>query len=115
MVTSAGAGCPAITPSTAPAAPPLYIIAVVPDYGETDFRRQQYGAWYVSHPDDAALTPERLQALFDQGCAADVIAPQTAEAMAEFAVYLETQGYTIQQTAGEGYVVISAISVEAVS
>ena len=30
-----------------------------------------------------------------------------AEAMAAFAVYLETQGYTVQQTADEGYVVIT--------
>src|SRR5689334_15697386 len=96
-----------LTVSPTPAAPPLYTIAVVPDYGDKDFRRQQYGAWYVSHRDDAALTTERLQALFDQGCAAGGIVPQTAEAMAEFAVYLETQGYIVQQTAGEGYVVIA--------
>jgi hypothetical protein len=96
-----------LTASPTPAAPLLYTIAVVPDYGDKDFRRQQYGAWYVSHWDEDALTPERLQALFDQGCAAGVIAPQTAEAMAEFAVYLETQGYTVQQTASEGYVVIA--------
>lgn len=93
--------------TTAP--PPLYTIAVVPDYGDKDFRRQQYSAWYISHPDEDALGPERLQALFNQGRAAGAIDLENWEAMADFAVYLETQGYTVQQTAGEGYVVITTV------
>lgn len=99
------AGVPAAAPQPAAAAP-LYTIAVLPDYGEKDFRRQQYGAWYVGHPDEAALAAERLQAYFDAGRAAGEIDPADGEAMADFAAYLETQGYTVQQTAGEGYVVI---------
>lgn len=91
----------------APVFAPFYTMAVVPDYGEKDFRRHQYGAWYISHPDEAQLAPERLQVLFDQGRAAGEIDLTDWEAMADFAGYLETQGYTVQQTAGEGYVVIA--------
>ena len=93
-------------PAPAPRAAPLYTMAVVPDYGEKDFRRHQYGAWYISHPDEAQLAPECLQTLFDQGRAAGEIDLTDWEAMADFAVYLEAQGYTVQQTASEGYVVI---------
>ena len=95
-----------ISPPSGVADFPLYATALVPDYAAQDFRRQAYGAWYVGHPDAAQLEPERLQALFAAGCAGGVIDPASEERMAAFAVYLETQGYTIWQTAGEGYVVI---------
>lgn len=80
---------------------------MVPDYAAPDFRRQEYGAWYLGHVDEAALAPERLQALYAAGCAAGAIDPETAERMAELAAYLETQGYGVWQTAAEGYVVIT--------
>jgi hypothetical protein len=95
------------TTSTRAGAAPLYAIAIVPDYAERDFRRQEYGAWYIGHPAEAALAPECLQALYAAGCAAGVIDPETAECMAAFAAYLETQGYVVWQTAAEGYVVIT--------
>lgn len=90
-----------------PAAPPLYTIAIVPDYADEDFRGQRYGAWYVSHADEAALALERLQFLFDQGCVVGAIDPADEEIMANFSDYLETQGYIVQQTAGDGYVVLT--------
>jgi hypothetical protein len=96
-----------------PVRAPLYTIAVVPDYGEKDFHRHQYGAWYVSHPDEGALAPERLQAYFDAGRASGEIDPAAGEVMADFAADLEAQGYIVQQTAGEGYVVIITSADEA--
>jgi hypothetical protein len=84
-----------------------HVTAVVPDYAVADFQRQQYGPWYIAHPDPAQLAPEVLQAHYATGVAGRWIRPDAPERMAAFADYLEAHGFTVYDTAGDGYVTLT--------
>lgn len=80
---------------------PVYVRAVVPNWGKRAFDRGQYSAWYVGHFDPSYLDDEQIESYVSE-CFDSEEAKKLPEAAAVFFAFLERKGYIVFNSGPEG-------------
>jgi len=80
---------------------PLYVRAVVPNWGTSAFHKGEYSAWYVGHFDPTYLDDEQIESYVSE-CFDDDAGRNAPEAAENFFAFLETKGYVVFNSGPEG-------------